>query len=133
MKLIITEKAKKVFKDSTEDPYMRVGARPGGCSGWMFTLESDTDVDITDSMFDDMVIIDTELHENVIGDLKEHGCALRIWLNTLKQTQCLCMPRNKAWMEKSFAADWVIIVQPVERSFSRAQACFVLGRFVMLE
>ena len=69
MKLIITEKAKKVFKDSTEDPYMRVGARPGGCSGWMFTLESDTDVDITDSMFDDMVIIDTELHENVIGDL----------------------------------------------------------------
>ena len=48
MKLIITEKAKKVFKDSTEDPYMRVGARPGGCSGWMFTLESDTEVDITD-------------------------------------------------------------------------------------
>ena len=69
MKLIITEKAKKVFKDSTEDPYMRIGARPGGCSGWMFTLETDTDVDITDSMFDDFAIIDTELHENVIGDL----------------------------------------------------------------
>ena len=29
---------------------MRVGAKPGGCSGWMFTLESDTDVDITDSL-----------------------------------------------------------------------------------
>ena len=69
MKLIVTEKAKKIFRESTEDPYMRVGAKPGGCSGWMFTLESDTDVDITDSMYDDIVIIDTELHENVIGDL----------------------------------------------------------------
>jgi len=69
MNLIITEKAKRIFKDSTEDPYMRVGARPGGCSGWIFTLETDTEVDITDSMFDDMVIIDTELHENVIGNL----------------------------------------------------------------
>ena len=69
MKLIVTEKAKKIFRESTEDPYMRVGAKPGGCSGWMFTLESDTDVDITDSMYDDIAIIDTELHENVIGDL----------------------------------------------------------------
>jgi len=33
MKLIVTEKAKKIFRESTEDPYMRVGARPGGCSG----------------------------------------------------------------------------------------------------
>ena len=69
MKLIVTEKAKKIFRESTEDPYMRVGAKPGGCSGWMFTLESDTDVDITDSFYDDIAIIDTELHENVIGDL----------------------------------------------------------------
>jgi len=70
MKLIVTEKAKKVFKDSTEDPYMRVGARPGGCSGWTFTLETDTDVDMTDSLFDEMAIINTELHENIIGDLR---------------------------------------------------------------
>ena len=69
MKLIITEKAKQKFRDSTEDPYMRVGAKPGGCSGWTFTLETDTDVDITDSLFDEMAIIDTELHENIIGDL----------------------------------------------------------------
>ena len=33
MKLIVTEKANKIFKESTEDPYMRVGAKPGGCSG----------------------------------------------------------------------------------------------------
>ena len=69
MKLIVTEKAKKIFKESTEDPYMRVGARPGGCSGWMFTLDSDTEADITDSLYDDIALIDTELHENVIGDL----------------------------------------------------------------
>ncbi len=69
MKLIVTEKAKKIFRESTEDPYMRVGARPGGCSGWKFTLETDTDADITDSLFDDIALIDTELHENVIGDL----------------------------------------------------------------
>jgi len=69
MKLIVTEKAKKIFRESTENPYMRVGAKPGGCSGWMYTLESDTEVDITDSFYDDIVIIDTKLHENVIGDL----------------------------------------------------------------
>ena len=67
--LLITDKAKKIFKESTKEPYLRVGARPGGCSGWMFTLESDTEADMTDSLYDDFVLINTELHENVIGDL----------------------------------------------------------------
>ena len=52
-KLLITDKAKKIFKESTKEPYLRVGARPGGCSGWMFTLESDTEADMTDSLYDD--------------------------------------------------------------------------------
>ena len=69
MKLLVTEKAKQIFKESTEDPYMRVSARPGGCSGWTFVLESDTEADITDSLFEDIAIIDTKLHENIIGDL----------------------------------------------------------------
>ena len=69
MKLGITEKAIKAFKDSTSDPYLRVGAKPGGCSGWTFVLESDTEADITDSLYEDFLIIDTDLHENVIGDL----------------------------------------------------------------
>jgi iron-sulfur cluster assembly protein len=69
MKLQVTEKARKIFKESTEDPYLRVHARAGGCSGWTFVLESDTDIDSTDSMFDDFAIINTELHENIIGDL----------------------------------------------------------------
>ena len=65
----MTDKAKQIFKESTEDPYMRVSARPGGCSGWTFVLESDTEADITDSLFEDIAIIDTKLHENIIGDL----------------------------------------------------------------
>ena len=69
MKLQVTVKARKIFKESTEDPYLRVHARAGGCSGWTFVLESDTDIDSTDSMFDDFAIINTELHENIIGDL----------------------------------------------------------------
>ena len=69
MKLSITEKARKVFKESTDDPYLRVGARKGGCSGWTFTLDTDTDVDPTDSLFEDFLIIDTEQHETIIGDL----------------------------------------------------------------
>ena len=69
VKLRITEKAKNIFKESTEDPYLRIGARKGGCSGWTFTLDSDTGVDSTDSLFDDFLIIDTEQHETIIGDL----------------------------------------------------------------
>ena len=49
MKLIVTEKAKKSFRDSTEAPYMRVGAKPVdvlvGCS----LLSLIQSVDITDS------------------------------------------------------------------------------------
>ena len=69
MKLEITEKASKAFRDSTEDPYLRVSAKPGGCSGWTFVLESDTKVDMADSLHEDFLLIDSELHEMVIGDL----------------------------------------------------------------
>ena len=69
MKLDITEKATRAFRDSTNDPYLRVGAKPGGCSGWTFVLESDTEANITDSLYEDFLLIDTELHETVIGDL----------------------------------------------------------------
>ena len=69
MKLDITEKATRAFRDSTSDPYLRVGAKPGGCSGWTFVLESDTEANITDSLYEDFLLIDTELHESVIGDL----------------------------------------------------------------
>ena len=77
MELSITEDAANEFNKSVEGiepkPYLRVGARPGGCSGWTFTLETDDYADITDSLFEDegiQMIIDTEQHENIIGNLK---------------------------------------------------------------
>ena len=69
-KLEITEKATRIFKDSTDEPYLRIGARKGGCSGWTFTLDSDTAVDPTDSLFEEFLLIDTEIHETIIGDLE---------------------------------------------------------------
>ncbi len=77
MELSISEEAAKEFKKSVEgitpEPYLRVGAKPGGCSGWTFTLDTDDDVDPTDSLFEDrgiQLIIDTEQHENLIGNLR---------------------------------------------------------------
>ena len=70
MKLEITDKATRIFRDSTTDPYLRVGARKGGCSGWLFTLDSDTKIDPTDSLFEDFLLINTEIHETIIGDLE---------------------------------------------------------------
>ena len=40
MELSITEEAAEEFHKSVKDietkPYLRVGAKPGGCSGWTF-------------------------------------------------------------------------------------------------
>ena len=69
MKLMVTAKAKRVFRDSTDEPYMRVGARPGGCSGYIFTIGSDTAKEKTDSLYENFLLIDTEMHENIIGDV----------------------------------------------------------------
>ena len=77
MELSISDNAAIEFNKSVEGiepkPYLRVGARPGGCSGWTFTLETDDYADITDSLFEEygiQMIIDTEQHENIIGNLK---------------------------------------------------------------
>ncbi|MBF0278037.1 MAG: iron-sulfur cluster assembly accessory protein [SAR324 cluster bacterium] len=59
-KLILTEKAAKVFKDACleegnpiEDSFLRVGANPGGCSGYRYELgwNSSQDVQETDLKF----------------------------------------------------------------------------------
>ena len=77
MELSITQDAAEEFNKSVEGiepkPYLRVGARPGGCSGWTFTLETDEQVNPTDSLFegyDVQMIINTYHHENLIGDLR---------------------------------------------------------------
>ena len=45
MELSITQDAAEEFNKSVKliepKPYLRVGARPGGCSGWTFILETD--------------------------------------------------------------------------------------------
>jgi len=76
VELKISEMAAEEFNKSVEDiepkPYLRVGARKGGCSGWTFTLDTDDAVDSTDSLFDGhdvQMIINTEQHETLIGDL----------------------------------------------------------------
>ena len=49
MELSITEDAAQEFKKSIEgiepEPYLRIGAKKGGCSGGTFTLETDEDID----------------------------------------------------------------------------------------
>ena len=77
MELSITQDAAEEYNKSVEGiepkPYLRIGARPGGCSGWIFTIETDEHVDPTDSLFEGHgihMIIDTDQHENLIGDLR---------------------------------------------------------------
>ena len=45
MELSITEDAAQEFKRSVEgivpEPFLRIGAKKGGCSGWTFILETD--------------------------------------------------------------------------------------------
>ena len=77
MELSITQDAAEEFKKSVEgedpQPYLRVGARKGGCSGWTFSLGTEEEIEPTDSLYeskDIRLIIDTEQHENLIGDLR---------------------------------------------------------------
>ena len=51
--VILTERAAQVFKDSCksegttlQETFLRIGARPGGCSGWKYELESNTHKDV---------------------------------------------------------------------------------------
>ena len=77
MELSITQDAAEEFHKSVEGiepkPYLRVGARSGGCSGYIFTLTTDENIEPTDSLFENYdveMIIDTDQHENLIGDLR---------------------------------------------------------------
>ena len=77
MELSITQDAAEEFNRSVEGiepkPYLRVGAKSGGCSGWTFTLDTDEQVNPTYSLFegyDVQMIINTDHHENLIGDLR---------------------------------------------------------------
>ena len=80
--VVLTERAAQVFKDSCEaegltlqDTFLRIGARPGGCSGWKYELESNSPEDVGPNDIqvlsqDVSVIVDRETLTDVLGPIR---------------------------------------------------------------
>tara|TARA_Y100001970_G_scaffold291896_1_gene430908 strand:- start:1151 stop:1570 length:420 start_codon:yes stop_codon:yes gene_type:complete len=76
----VTDKAISVFKDSftaenidPNETYVRVGAKPGGCSGWTFLIETTDKKESKDALYSyggiDFIIDNVQLH-TIIGSLE---------------------------------------------------------------
>ncbi len=80
--VVLTERAARVFKDSCEaegltlqDTFLRIGARPGGCSGWKYELESNSPEDVGPNDIkilsqDVSVIVDREALTDILGAIR---------------------------------------------------------------
>ena len=80
--VVLTERAAQVFKDSCEaegltlqDTFLRIGARPGGCSGWKYELESNSPEDVGPNDIqilsqDVSVIVDREALTDILGVIR---------------------------------------------------------------
>ena len=80
--IILTERAAQVFAEaceaegtSLEDTFMRIGARPGGCSGWKYELESSKPEDVGPNDVQILskkvsVVVDREALTDILGPLK---------------------------------------------------------------
>ena len=80
--VVLTERAAQVFKESCEaegltlqDTYLRIGARPGGCSGWKYELESNSPEDVGPNDIqilsqDVSVIVDREALTDILGPIR---------------------------------------------------------------
>ena len=80
--VILTERAAQVFKESCEaegltlqDTFLRIGARPGGCSGWKYELESNSPEDVGSNDIqilsqDVSVIVDREALTDILGAIR---------------------------------------------------------------
>ena len=80
--VVLTERAAQVFKDSCEaeglilqDTFLRIGARPGGCSGWKYELESNSPEDVGPNDIkilsqDVSVIVDREALTDILGSIR---------------------------------------------------------------
>ena len=78
----LTERAAQVFKDSCEaeglnlqDTFLRIGARPGGCSGWKYELESNSPEDVGPNDIkilsqDVSVVVDREALTDILGAIR---------------------------------------------------------------
>ena len=80
--VILTERAAQVFKDSCksegttlQETFLRIGARPGGCSGWKYELESNTHKDVGPNDIKILsqevsVIVDREALTDILGSIR---------------------------------------------------------------
>ena len=80
--VVLTERAAQVFKESCEaegltlqDTFLRIGARPGGCSGWKYDLESSSPEDVGPNDIqilsqDVSVIVDREALTDILGPIR---------------------------------------------------------------
>ena len=80
--IVLTERAAQVFKDSCEaegltlkDTFLRIGARPGGCSGWKYELESNSPEDVGPNDIKILsqnvsVIVDREELTDILGAIR---------------------------------------------------------------
>ena len=80
--VVLTERAAQVFKDSCEaegltlqNTFLRIGARPGGCSGWKYELESNSPEDVGPNDIqilsqDVSVIVDREALTDILGPIR---------------------------------------------------------------
>ena len=80
--VVLTERAAQVFKDSCEeegltlqDTFLRIGARPGGCSGWKYELESNSPEDVGPNDIQILsqevsVIVDREALIDILGPIR---------------------------------------------------------------
>ena len=63
----VTQTAQQIFNEAT-DPYIRVGANPGGCSGWKYELASTNDKFDDDAQFGS-IVVNRDVLTNVIGSV----------------------------------------------------------------
>ena len=80
--VILTERAAQVFKESCQaegltlqDTFLRIGARPGGCSGWKYELESNSPEDVEPNDVQILsqevsVIVDREALTDILGPIR---------------------------------------------------------------
>ena len=80
--VVLTERAAQVFKESCQaegltlqDTFLRIGARPGGCSGWKYELESNSPEDVGPNDIkilsqDVSVIVDREALTDILGAIR---------------------------------------------------------------
>ena len=80
--VVLTERAAQVFKESCDaegltlqDTFLRIGARPGGCSGWKYELESNSPEDVGPNDIqilsqDVSVIVDREALTDILGPIR---------------------------------------------------------------